>query len=737
MADLIFFRWHLKQKSEAMPNWCSRPKISNRLRRRGFRLLILSSVICSLQSVGGSHIEAQPLPENLSEIILKRLEVRQPPKPVFIPDSKEQSFDPNGSPEVDAANEETKNPQTNPPQPSVNSQVTQPQPAAPTLAPQVQSPQLSIPQLLAPLPKPVKFIPPKLYVGKELLRTAAMLTRFYEGRGHQPAWTSSTGILPNVDTFIQLLQEEAEREGLQANDYHLAKIKAILTEVRSGTEATKPIPPDTFVDLDFLLTDTFLRYGADASLGDVNLDSLTEKWFEKNGETDLVLALQDALLTNAVEVTLKSFPPQQEGYRKLREVFAQYQTLAFQGGWPTVPTGVTLQLGDHGEAVAKLQARLRASGDLVAASSTIVASPVHTISTEKRGTLAVPKEEIVFDEATEHAVKNFQRRHNLSATGIVNKETLAALNVSVDIRVRQIARNLERWRRLPKDLGRRYIAVNVPDFMLEVVENDRLVMDMKVVVGKIMQERTTPTFSASMKYVVLNPYWNVPKTIAQKELLPLSRRNPAYLARNNFTIRRIPVGIKQVPDPNATDGSLMSVTTYEYLLRQGPGPKNALGRVKFMFPNDHSVYLHDTPSKDLFTRTIRAFSHGCIRIEKPIDLAEYLLQGTPKGSRDAILATLKRNKEQTVWLPEPVPVHIQYWTAWVDDEGLLQFRNDIYGYDRLPGTRRLPANVVPKPRPKIRKKPQLQLEGPQYQPQPEIQPQPAPPPVQTEVHKMM
>jgi len=255
---------------------------------------------------------------------------------------------------------------------------------------------------------------------------------------------------------------------------------------------------------------------------------------------------------------------------------------------------------------------------------------------------------------------------------------------------------------------------------------------MKVVVGKIMQERTTPTFSAPMKYVVLNPYWNVPKAIAQKELLPLSRRNPTYFARNNFTVRRIPVGVKQVPDPNATDGSLISVPTYDYLLRQGPGPKNALGRVKFMFPNDHSVYLHDTPSKDLFTRTIRAFSHGCIRIEKPIDLAEYLLQGTPKGSREAILATLKRNKEQTVWLPEPVPVHIQYWTSWVEDDGSLQFRNDIYGYDRLPGTRRLPANSVPKPRPKIRKKPQ-----PQPQIQPEIQPQPQPPPTQTEVHKMM
>ena len=738
MADLIFFRWHLKQKSGARHHWGSRPTIPNRRQRGVFRFLLLFSVVCALQFVGGSHVAAQSLPGNLSEIILKRLEVRRPPEQEVTPSSTEQLFDPNGSPEGDATDTgETKDLQTNPPQPSANGQVTHPQPAVPVPAPQGQSPQPPIPQVLAPLPKPAKFIPPKLSVGKELLRTAAMLTRFYEGRGHQPAWTSSAGVLPTVDTFIQLLQEEAEREGLQANDYHLAKIKTILTEVRSGAGATKPLPSDTLVDLDFLLTDAFLRYGADASLGDVNLDSLNEKWFEKHGEADLVLALQDALLTNTIEATLKSFPPQQEGYIKLREVFTQYQAIASQGGWPTVPTGVTLQVGDYGEPVATLQARLHASGDVAAASPT-VASPVHTASTEKRGTIAVPKEEAIFDEGTEQAVKNFQRRHNLSVNGMVNKETLAALNVSADIRARQIARNLERWRRLPKDLGNRYIAVNVPDFMLEVVENDHPVMDMKVVVGKIMQERTTPTFSAPMKYVVLNPYWNVPKNIAQKELLPLSRKNSQYLARNNFTVRRIPVGEKQVPDPNAADGSMVSVKTYEYSLRQGPGPKNALGRVKFMFPNDHSVYLHDTPSKDLFNRTVRAFSHGCIRIEKPIDLAEYLLQGTPKGSRNAIQATLKRNKEQTVWLPEPVPVHIQYWTAWVEDDGSLQFRHDIYGYDRLPGTRRLPANIVNKSRAKLRKKPRPRPQIQQHDPQREIQPQPEPlPPSQTEVNATM
>lgn len=681
---------------------------------------------------------AQTPPIDLSEIILKRLEVRRPPEPEFTSIVQEPIADPNGSSAVDAANiEESTGAPTSPPQPSANGQASQPQPVAPALAPHVQSPQPVIPQVLAPLPKPAKFIPPKLHVGKDPLRASAMLARFYDGRGHQPAWTSSTRILPVTETFLQLLPMEAEREGLQANNYHSAKIKTLLAEVRSATGTANPPQPGTLVDIDFLLTDAFLRYGADASLGDVNLDSLNEQWFEKNGEADLVLALQNALLTNTIEATLKSFPPQQEGYVKLREVFTQYQTIASQGGWPTIPTGISLRFGDRGARVASLRARLHASGDMAAASASTTA-PIHTASLEQRDTISSSEQGTVFDEETEQAVTNFQRRHSLTANGVVNKETLAALNVSAGIRARQIARNLERWRRLPKDLGKRHIAVNVPNFMLEVVEDDRPVMNMKVVVGKMMQERATPTFSAPMKYVVLNPYWNVPKSIAQKELLPLSRKSPQYLAKNNFSVRRIPIGEKQVRDPNAADGSMISVKTYDYLLRQGPGPKNALGQVKFMFPNDHSVYLHDTPSKSLFNRTVRAFSHGCIRIEKPIDLAEYLLQGTPKGSRKAIQATLKRNKEQTVWLPEPVPVHIQYWTAWVEDDGSLQFRNDIYGYDRLPGTNRLTATTS-KARTKSRKKSRPRTQQPD--PQMEMQPQPAPPapppPAQTEAQTTM
>jgi murein L,D-transpeptidase YcbB/YkuD len=302
----------------------------------------------------------------------------------------------------------------------------------------------------------------------------------------------------------------------------------------------------------------------------------------------------------------------------------------------------------------------------------------------------------LFDDTVAQAVRQFQRQHGLGVDGVLGFETVAALNVSAETRAQQIAVNMERWRIFPQDLGPRHIDVNIPDFTLEVVEEGRPVIQMKVVVGKMMEEKNTPTFSAAMNSLVLNPYWYVPESIAQKELFPMSRKDPGYFANHGFVIRRVAVGEKQNSDLNAADGTKTAAKTYRYLLRQEPGPKNSLGRVKFMFPNAYGVYLHDTPAKELFNRRIRTFSHGCIRVEKPIDLAEYILRGTPEWTRETILATIEQQKMRTIQLAEPVPVYIQYWTAWVDREGMMQFRNDIYGYDGLPDAR-LPT-TPPKPK---------------------------------------
>ena len=244
-----------------------------------------------------------------------------------------------------------------------------------------------------------------------------------------------------------------------------------------------------------------------------------------------------------------------------------------------------------------------------------------------------------------------------------------------ETQVRQIALNMERWRWLPQDLGPRYILVDVPAYTLDIVEQDQSVMRMRVVVGK--PSWPTPVLSATMSYIVLNPDWRVPPNIAARELVPILRANPGYLAQNNM---RLSNGSHDV-DPRSVDWSQVSTKNFPYRLRQEPGPKNPLGTIKFMFPNRFQVYLHDTPSRTLFTKPERAFSHGCIRVEKPMDLAEYALRGVL--SRERIAAGLGRRTSRTVPLAEPLPTYLVYRTVLVKDDGTIQFRPDIYGYDAL------------------------------------------------------
>ncbi len=570
---------------------------------------------------------------------------------------------------------------------------------------------------------------PKLPLEKEHIHAAFMLSRFYEERGYRPAWSDDTGPLSRTAALIDTIQEEAEREGLRPKDYRLAKLKTFVQEVRQHYgDAQQSLDPRTLADLDLLLTDTFLTYGAHVSVGKVNLDKLDAQWFERHQKADLVQVLQSAVQDNRIADTIKALPPQHPGYGQLRKALAQYRGIVAHGSWPLVPEGPKLRLGDSDGRVIKLRVRLQVTGELVLKSQK--AGKLSGASSGNKGSQRNRQVEKVdnesFDQAVERAVRRFQRRHGLSADGIVGDATLAALNVSAADRVQQLAVNLRRWRALPTDLGPRHIDVNIPNFTLTVVENDQVIMSMKVVVGKMVERRSTPAFNTTMTHLVLNPYWYVPKSIAEKELFPLSRKDPQYFTKHGFALRRIPVGEKQIPDPHATDGSMIATKTYQNVLRQEPGPANALGRVKFMLPNPYGVYLHDTPSKVLFNRAVRTFSHGCIRIEKPIDLAEYVLRGAPEWTRDSLLATLERSKEKIVWLPEPIPVYLQYWTAWVDREGTVQFRNDIYGYDRLPGTRLpLAKPVLPQPQAATEIQPTVQPETP-----PAALPasQPAPPP---------
>ncbi len=281
--------------------------------------------------------------------------------------------------------------------------------------------------------------------------------------------------------------------------------------------------------------------------------------------------------------------------------------------------------------------------------------------------------------ALEEALRRFQARHGLPAGGRLDPPSLAALNVPVHERLRQIELNLERWRWLPRDLGARHIRVNVPDYTLQVLDADQLALKMRVVVGR--DYRRTPVFSSLMDRIVLNPDWNIPVRIAVEDILPKARRDPGYIARERIRVfENWSHGAAEL-DPAEIDWSRITPQNFRFKLKKDPGAHNDLGRFKFMFPNKFSVYLHDTTSRRLFERNARSYSSGCIRVEKPFDLAEYVLRDAPAWTSDAIRAAVASGERRTAVLPKRIPVHLLYLTAWVDGEGELQFRIDPYRMD--------------------------------------------------------
>lgn len=356
------------------------------------------------------------------------------------------------------------------------------------------------------------------------------------------------------------------------------------------------------------------------------------------GSLRSILVVLGFTLLGAQEVASRSLSesaPAHEGYERLEQALERYRRITDRGEPEPVPPGPALKLGAEGEQVAALRARLAAAAEAEAA------DPLPETD--------LPEE---FDATLEEAVFAFQERHGLQADGIAGASTLAELNRTAEEQIRKIELNLERWRRMPADLGERHILVNIAAFRLDAIEDGRSVLDMRVIVGRT--DTPTPVVSSAIESVVLNPSWYVPKSIASKEIWPKGR---SYLRRNGFEV---------LPDGK---------------LRQRPGANNSLGRVKFRFPNRFGVYLHDTPSRSLFDRTFRALSHGCVRLERPEDLAAWALGDDPQWSWEAVQDAFDSGRERSVKLLEPIPVHIAYWTAWVDDYGTLRFSQDVYDLD--------------------------------------------------------
>jgi murein L,D-transpeptidase YcbB/YkuD len=355
---------------------------------------------------------------------------------------------------------------------------------------------------------------------------------------------------------------------------------------------------------------------------------------------------------------LAALAPRTTGYARLRNALARYRARAERRDWPTVSPGPPLQLGMSDRRVVELRRAIAAHGD---------------------GTGETAGDPEVFDLDLESAVGRFQVRHGLAADGVFGPATRAAFNVPVETRIAQFVLNMERRRWMPDDLGRRHVLVNLADFTLEYVDGARTAFGTRVIVGTPYQR--SPLFSATMTGFELNPYWHVTDNIARTEMLPAIRREIGYLADNDLQVLSFRDGRAYVVDPESVPWSALGPDRFPYLLRQEPGPRNALGRIKFLMPNGWDVYLHDTPAQELFERSVRSFSRGCIRVQNPFDFAAALLG--PDGPTTGALEERALNGERvSIQLPAPVPVHLAYVTAWVDEDGRVHFRRDIYGRDR-------------------------------------------------------
>jgi murein L,D-transpeptidase YcbB/YkuD len=347
-----------------------------------------------------------------------------------------------------------------------------------------------------------------------------------------------------------------------------------------------------------------------------------------------VRSMLDSLMSNAKNI--RSYEPVNRQYGLLRKFLVEYNKIHQSGGWKEVKlSSKKLEKGDSAAAVASIKRRLHLVGDYL---------PDDT--THK------------FDDSLLVAVKRFQVRFGLSTDGVIGGNTLRRMNESLDQRIRQILVNMERIKWMPAEPHGDYILVNIPAFKLFVFEQGKMNFSMNVVVGS--QQHHTVIFTGKLKHVVFSPYWNVPNGIMKNEILPAIKRDPNYLAKHDME-------------------------WYNGRIRQKPGPRNSLGLVKFLFPNNYNIYLHDTPSKSLFNETRRAFSHGCIRISEPQKMAEWILPDDANWTSDKIVSAMHAGKEKWVGVSKDVNVFIGYFTAWVDGQGQLNFRDDVYGHDKVLG----------------------------------------------------
>lgn len=459
-------------------------------------------------------------------------------------------------------------------------------------------------------------------------------------------WTDGSGLKPHARA---LLRDLCGRQPVGVNTA-IYRTEALVDAVARFSQ--KPERANRMI-LDSTLTHAFKQYAGDLLRGRIDPKDLGSNIYLEVPRVPIDSVMRRLLATRAPKSIHEAVKPRHPEFVKLEQALSDYRRLEVEGGWSAIPDGEVVKAGERDARIPALRRRLAVTGDI------------------EDGAV---RDDSLFDTDVRAGLAHFQRRHGLDVDSVLGPSTIEALNVPIEDRVRQIELTLERWRWLPRKLGDRHITVNIPSFLVRAYDRQGQVLSMKAVVGSELEERRTPVFSDAIDYIVFRPYWNVPEAIVVNEIIPNIERDSRYLENNDYEIVDEDGEVVSRSEIDEKD-----VVSGKYRVRQRPGPANSLGLIKFVFPNPHNVYLHDTPADHLFAESERDFSHGCVRLEDPVRLAMFVLE--PQGwTKDEIEDALQ-GERQRVELSEPVPVYIMYMTAFVDDDGTVAFRSDLYGFD--------------------------------------------------------
>lgn len=496
-----------------------------------------------------------------------------------------------------------------------------------------------------------------LKIGEKLLGSSEELRLFYEERDFAEAW-SKNGKLTKLGEELKFEIGESKYDGLNPEDYHVADIEVLFQAISDQKGKLKAKPFAELADLDLMLTDAFFQLARDLEIGKIDPSTLKAEWElgVNTPSTNYNELLNESIRKESIKEGLESLYPDFDIYKKGREVIrdldekSKVDTLV----WKTVNLDKSLKLGNSHPSIPGLRDRLIFWGFL---------KPYEV------------KDPLVFDPEMEEGLKRYQKNNGMEPDGTIGNLTAESLNYSPSHLIDIASVNLERLRWLPDTLrDTELILVNVANYQLDYLNKLDTILTAKVIVGK--EFNASPIFTAPMTYIAFSPYWNIPESITKDEIIPAVLKNPKYLEQKNM---EVVTSSGEVVNPKSVK---WSADPFPYLIRQKPGGDNSLGLVKFMFPNEHSIYIHDTPARGLFELENRALSHGCIRIQDPEKFAQLLLQDDPSWTLEKINEAMNQEKEQIVDLKKNIPVVIFYMTFWADSNGAPHFRSDIYNRDQ-------------------------------------------------------